>query len=197
MDRIDCGFPGITENQCAIKGCCFGLTENESPYCFHADGDLNDGINAVNPVADAVCTFSDLFRVSCGDAFTELECRNKGCCYAEASVVKCSYGFIPTANAAIGAPQAVNNQIQQGIVIGAGQVQIQGIQGACAVVAAGARVDCGYDGITEEECAQKECCFGLLPEDQEGPVCYEKNGAPKAGAAKDGAPKVFGYKNTV
>lgn len=197
MNRLDCGFPGITADQCAIKGCCFSLTQNEGPYCFYPDGEAEVGINAINPIKDAVCSFSDLFRVSCGDAFTELECRNKGCCYEEASAVKCSYGFIPAANSAIGAPLAVNNQIQQGIVIGGGEVQIQGVQGACALVAAGARVDCGFDGITEDECTQKECCFGLLPKGQEGPVCFQKQGAPKAGVAKAGAAKGFGYKNAV
>jgi hypothetical protein len=156
----------------------------QAPYCFYADEEAGTTVNAVNPVKDACCTYADLFRVSCGDGLTQLECTNKGCCFSDISAIKCAYGLIPVANAAIVAPVVVNNQIQQGIVIGEGNVDIEGVQdaqvGQCPVVAAGARKDCGFVGITKDECTQKNCCWGLLEVGQEGPVCYENNIAPKA-----------------
>ena len=175
LELHDCGFPGITANQCAIKGCCFKELNGLNPYCFYPEGNAFVVKDNVNPVKDAVCAFSDLFRVSCGDGFNEDQCRNRGCCFSELSTIKCSFGFIPIINSAIVAPQVVNNQIQQGIVIGDGQVQIQGNQvGDCGNVMANLRVDCGHYGITEEECAAMNCCFGVLPKGNEGPVCFQK-----------------------
>jgi hypothetical protein len=157
------------------------------PFCFYADEAAVTNLNAINPVKDACCTYADIFRVSCGDGLTQLECANKGCCFSDISEIKCAYGLIPVANAAIVAPQVVNNQIQQGIVIGQGDVQIQGAQvKECPIIAADERRDCGFYGITEAECTQKNCCWGLLPVEQEGPVCYY-NYAPKGAGYKNDA----------
>ena len=144
-------------------------------------------MNLNDPIKDAVCTFPDSFRVQCGEGLTELQCRNKGCCHSENSLIKCAFPHLSVSNAAIIAPQVVNNQIQQGIVIGNGQVQVQGVQGGICtqVVAANVRVDCGFDGITENECTAKNCCFGLLPVGQVGPICYQNTVAAKG----------TGYKN--
>ncbi|XP_051008463.1 trefoil factor 1-like [Acomys russatus] len=34
-ERINCGFPGVTAQQCKDKGCCFDNTVRGFPWCFH------------------------------------------------------------------------------------------------------------------------------------------------------------------
>jgi len=33
--RVDCGYPGITENCCIQKGCCWDESVYGVPWCFH------------------------------------------------------------------------------------------------------------------------------------------------------------------
>ncbi|KAM9254130.1 trefoil factor 3-like [Dugong dugon] len=33
-DRVDCGYPQVTEQQCNHRGCCFDSSIPEVPWCF-------------------------------------------------------------------------------------------------------------------------------------------------------------------
>ncbi|XP_069328360.1 trefoil factor 3 [Eulemur rufifrons] len=33
-DRVDCGYPEITQEQCNSRGCCFDSSIPEVPWCF-------------------------------------------------------------------------------------------------------------------------------------------------------------------
>ncbi|XP_007493236.3 trefoil factor 3 [Monodelphis domestica] len=43
-DRVDCGYPEVTAEQCNNRGCCFDSSIPEVPWCF-------------KPLQDAECTF--------------------------------------------------------------------------------------------------------------------------------------------
>ncbi|XP_042122637.1 trefoil factor 1 [Peromyscus maniculatus bairdii] len=34
-ERVNCGFPGVTAEQCKQRGCCFDDTVRGFPWCFH------------------------------------------------------------------------------------------------------------------------------------------------------------------
>ncbi|XP_031203747.1 trefoil factor 1 isoform X2 [Mastomys coucha] len=34
-ERMNCGFPGVTPQQCKERGCCFDDTVRGFPWCFH------------------------------------------------------------------------------------------------------------------------------------------------------------------
>ncbi|XP_052599826.1 trefoil factor 1 [Peromyscus californicus insignis] len=34
QERVNCGFPGVTAEQCKQKGCCFDDTVRGFPWCF-------------------------------------------------------------------------------------------------------------------------------------------------------------------
>ncbi|XP_036600040.1 trefoil factor 3-like [Trichosurus vulpecula] len=33
-ERVDCGYPKVTEEQCNSRGCCFDSSIPEVPWCF-------------------------------------------------------------------------------------------------------------------------------------------------------------------
>ncbi|XP_058517200.1 trefoil factor 1 [Ochotona princeps] len=35
QERINCGFPGVTESECKSKGCCFNSDITGFPWCFY------------------------------------------------------------------------------------------------------------------------------------------------------------------
>ncbi|XP_021042219.2 trefoil factor 1 [Mus caroli] len=35
-ERKNCGFPGVTAQQCAKRGCCFDDSVRGFPWCFHS-----------------------------------------------------------------------------------------------------------------------------------------------------------------
>lgn len=43
-DRVDCGYPDVTAEQCNSRGCCFDSSIFEVPWCF-------------KPLQEAECTF--------------------------------------------------------------------------------------------------------------------------------------------
>ena len=38
IDRVDCGWPGVTKEQCLQKGCCFDSSIPETRFCFYKAG---------------------------------------------------------------------------------------------------------------------------------------------------------------
>ncbi|XP_004602565.1 trefoil factor 3 [Sorex araneus] len=43
-DRVDCGYPQVTPEQCNSRGCCFDDSIPEVPWCF-------------KPLQETECTF--------------------------------------------------------------------------------------------------------------------------------------------
>ncbi|EHB03614.1 Trefoil factor 3 [Heterocephalus glaber] len=43
-DRVDCGYPGVTQKQCNNRGCCFDSSIRNVPWCF-------------KPLQETECTF--------------------------------------------------------------------------------------------------------------------------------------------
>ncbi|XP_036207407.1 trefoil factor 3 [Myotis myotis] len=43
-DRVDCGYPEVTPEQCNNRGCCFDSSIPEVPWCF-------------KPLQETECTF--------------------------------------------------------------------------------------------------------------------------------------------
>ena len=248
--RTDCGFPGITNQQCTALGCCFDETDPIGPFCFQPDLTIQPALalpKEADPLRDAVCTFNELFRIACGgNGLNEQQCMNRGCCFNPNSQVPCSYAFVPVKpnqvagvgnvvlgqgnqvagvnngvlgvqnqvagaqngvlgvqnqvagamngvkgvqNQAAGAANAVvgaNNQVAglgnkvygQGLQVAGQNVNIPNAplkaNGVCNVnIPALQRIDCGFDGITQQECTAKGCCWGVLPLGTVGPVCFE------------------------
>lgn len=100
-------------------GCCFSDQDPLGPFCFRPDLTAQTIVKPVipDPIRDAVCTFNDLLRVSCGQGFTEEQCINRGCCFSATAQVNCAFGFVPVVGnvqGVINAPQNVNNQVQVG-----------------------------------------------------------------------------------
>lgn len=111
-DRVDCGFPGITNDMCTAKGCCFDDTDLAGPFCFNPDLTAQELPVYQDPIRQVVCNFDDALRTSCGVGFTQAQCENKGCCYNELSAVACSYAWVPVTiqNQILNAPAEVTTQ---------------------------------------------------------------------------------------
>lgn len=43
-DRVDCGYPEVTQEQCNSRGCCFDSSIPQVPWCF-------------KPLQETECTF--------------------------------------------------------------------------------------------------------------------------------------------
>ncbi|XP_073928442.1 trefoil factor 3 [Castor canadensis] len=43
-ERVDCGYPGVTQEQCNNRGCCFDSSIRQVPWCF-------------KPLQETECTF--------------------------------------------------------------------------------------------------------------------------------------------
>ena len=40
IDRVDCGWPGVTKDQCLQIGCCFDSSVSHARYCFYKAGEV-------------------------------------------------------------------------------------------------------------------------------------------------------------
>ncbi|XP_063806591.1 putative gastrointestinal growth factor xP1 [Pseudophryne corroboree] len=40
--RQNCGFPGVTPEECNNNGCCFDSTVPDTPWCFHIEHPEDD-----------------------------------------------------------------------------------------------------------------------------------------------------------
>ena len=39
--RTDCGYVGITEDECASRACCWSPTNNGTPWCYKSNGNVD------------------------------------------------------------------------------------------------------------------------------------------------------------
>ena len=50
-EKKNCGYFGIKQEKCEEKGCCYKVTSDGSPWCFHKK--INTKINFIEKVLDA------------------------------------------------------------------------------------------------------------------------------------------------
>ncbi|XP_025891977.1 trefoil factor 1-like [Nothoprocta perdicaria] len=83
-ERLNCGHPGITAEECRRAGCCFSASVPGVPWCF----------TPKQKRVRKVCPSDVRARVNCGfPGITAKECERKGCCFVPhpAGVPWCFY----------------------------------------------------------------------------------------------------------
>ncbi|XP_007493237.1 trefoil factor 2 [Monodelphis domestica] len=71
-NRKNCGFPGISSEQCFASGCCFDTQVPGVPWCF----------TPLPKQASEECVMEVKARVNCGYPGIPLEtCKERGCCF--------------------------------------------------------------------------------------------------------------------
>nr|XP_009487176.1 PREDICTED: trefoil factor 1-like [Pelecanus crispus] len=71
-ERRNCGYPGISEEECRKAGCCFNSSEPGIPWCFAPKAKK----------VRKVCPNNPYTRINCGfPGITAEECKKKGCCF--------------------------------------------------------------------------------------------------------------------
>uniref|UniRef100_A0A8C6JBT6 Uncharacterized protein n=1 Tax=Melopsittacus undulatus TaxID=13146 RepID=A0A8C6JBT6_MELUD len=86
-ERSNCGYPGITAEQCRKAGCCFDSSVPGVPWCFSPKA--KKGSQCLK-----VCPADSRARINCGfPGITAKECEKKGCCFRShpAGVPWCFY----------------------------------------------------------------------------------------------------------
>jgi hypothetical protein len=92
--KVDCGYPGVDQNACESKGCCWEpVSENENnlflavgpktvkdtPWCFNAG-------SGPTPPPSGDCDVSSTEKIDCGIVgSTQDTCEAGGCCWNPAS----------------------------------------------------------------------------------------------------------------
>uniref|UniRef100_A0A2K6GE96 Trefoil factor 2 n=1 Tax=Propithecus coquereli TaxID=379532 RepID=A0A2K6GE96_PROCO len=70
-NRKNCGFPGITSDQCFDYGCCFDSSVSGVPWCFYP-----------LPNEESQCIMEVPARVNCGyPGISREECVSQQCCF--------------------------------------------------------------------------------------------------------------------
>ncbi|KAL1771909.1 trefoil factor 2 [Sigmodon hispidus] len=73
-NRKNCGFPGISEEQCFDLGCCFDSSIGGVPWCFHP----------LSEQASEQCVMEVSARQNCGyPGISRKECVARQCCFSE------------------------------------------------------------------------------------------------------------------
>ncbi|XP_015424546.1 PREDICTED: trefoil factor 2 isoform X1 [Myotis davidii] len=83
--RKNCGFPGITSEQCFAAGCCFDTTVPGVPWCF-----------TPLPMQDKEeCVMEVSARVNCGYPGISSEvCASRNCCFSD-TIPEVPWCFFP------------------------------------------------------------------------------------------------------
>jgi len=132
QQRVDCGHPGITHDECTDRGCCWDTNVRDVPWCF--DPTTQKPATTLDPHCDVG---DPKTRVNCGPAgVDEVACLEKGCCY-DASVDGVPWCFHPGQTIASERPSAPN----------------------CDVGEPGDRENCGPPTVDESACREKGCCW--------------------------------------
>ncbi|XP_053164899.1 trefoil factor 1 [Hemicordylus capensis] len=184
-DRKDCGFPGITAEQCTKQGCCFDARVSDVPWCFKPSGErasLNYAKKMIEPQA----------RIDCGyHGITRKRCKRIGCCF-DRHALQC---FHPPLN---NVSQACTMDMSAREDCGFPGITAEDCQakGCCfdsyvvstrwcfhplsktgcikhCGMAPKERVQCGNPGISTEECLGKGCCYEHYQYDTRVPWCFE------------------------
>ncbi|KAM7319104.1 hypothetical protein ACRRTK_022216 [Alexandromys fortis] len=132
-NRKNCGFPGITSDECFDNGCCFDSSVGGVPWCFHP-----------LPNQDVPTCGKDSQSL----AITVLRDTNPR-------------GFSGHMEAANPMSQGSRDWWPSVSLTALHAVLPRAAEEQC-VMEVSARKDCGYPGISPEECASRKCCFSDL-----------------------------------
>lgn len=92
--KVDCGYPGVTQQSCEDKGCCWvpveaqnnlflavdQSTPDDTPWCFNAG-------SGPTPPPSPECDVSTGERLDCGQlGSTEADCEAAGCCWSPVDI---------------------------------------------------------------------------------------------------------------
>ncbi|XP_057650320.1 trefoil factor 2 [Chionomys nivalis] len=73
-NRKNCGFPGITSDECFNNGCCFDSSVGGVPWCFHP----------LPNQAEEQCVMEVSARKDCGfPGISPEECASRKCCFSD------------------------------------------------------------------------------------------------------------------
>ncbi|XP_042811917.1 trefoil factor 2 [Panthera leo] len=83
--RENCGFPGITSDQCFSSGCCFDSSVVGVPWCFHP----------LPKQASEECVMEVSARRNCGyPGISPKECASRKCCFSD-NIFEVPWCFFP------------------------------------------------------------------------------------------------------
>ncbi|XP_029434716.1 putative gastrointestinal growth factor xP4 [Rhinatrema bivittatum] len=83
--RIECGYPGISSNECTLRACCFDSSAVNGIQCYK------------NRVKEELvqCGLQPKERIDCGDPDISRErCMSRGCCF-DSSIPEVIWCFYP------------------------------------------------------------------------------------------------------
>ena len=169
LPRIECGNYKTKESECKRRGCCWSPLHEGSkdPWCFFKNGGKS-AYDACCPRETRIecgryCSFAVKISSSSVTGFygiTKDECEKRKCCWGplgEHSEEPWCYR-----KNCIDPSQDICSEDDE-------------------------RIDCGYYGIQEKECEDKNCCWSPLEEGSDDPWCFYKNaGVGKCCAADEG-----------
>ncbi|XP_055462993.1 trefoil factor 2-like [Psammomys obesus] len=75
-NREDCGFPGITSDQCFDMGCCFDSSVSGVPWCFYPLPNQASEQCVMEVTARKNCAYPDIIPDECT--------LRRNCCFSEA-----------------------------------------------------------------------------------------------------------------
>ncbi|XP_028402781.1 integumentary mucin C.1-like [Dendronephthya gigantea] len=182
--RVDCGYDGIRWRECVLNGCCWDDSIKDTKWCFYPAGNCCSSVHPKQRVncgsykeKDCVkkgCCWDETIigvyrcfypaghnclcvrpkdRKECGYlGIKEDECAKKGCCW-DSSIKDAKWCFYSIFVVAAVLCCVLINTRQ----VDAGPRETAGP--GCSAVFPQSRVDCGYHGVTAEECAKKGCCW--------------------------------------
>eukprot|EP00070_Physeter_catodon_P016990 XP_023975838.1 trefoil factor 2 [Physeter catodon] len=84
-NRVNCGFPGITSDQCFSASCCFNSSISGVPWCF----------KPLPKQESEECVMETSARVNCGYPGISLEeCASRKCCFSD-TIPQVPWCFFP------------------------------------------------------------------------------------------------------
>ncbi|XP_052020396.1 trefoil factor 2 [Apodemus sylvaticus] len=84
-NRKNCGFPGITSEQCFDLGCCFDSSIGGVPWCFHP----------LPNQASEQCVMEVSARRDCGyPGISPEDCASRQCCFSD-QIFEVPWCFFP------------------------------------------------------------------------------------------------------
>jgi len=149
-EKVECGFPGITEPQCLNKGCCYRHTGLlGEPDCYQK-WHLVTGTEAEEAEE---CGAREADRLECGyDGISPIQCRRQGCCYERTGRPDVPFCFHNT-----------KRTFRPGDLV---------VEEQCTVPDE-ERFDCGFKGMKADECRARGCCYATA-EKTGAPYCFYK-----------------------
>ena len=78
--RKDCGRPGITQEECENKGCCYAPSSIQNvPWCYKG---IDDVPTYLTLYSSKSCALDRNLREECGyKGIEKAECESRDCCY--------------------------------------------------------------------------------------------------------------------